>query len=110
MVHKEGTRDHELPTFAGGKMGPDVPDKLCTICGYTNPNISHYAYVQADQIATLVDLDFQTAMPHMENVSDHLASTTPCQFMCYKWENYDHPERNGPSCKFKKLALRCLKS
>ena len=115
MVHKEGTPDPELPTFAGGKMGPDMPDKLCTICGYTNPNISHYAYVQGDQIATLVDPDFQTAVPHMENVSD-LASTTPCQFMCYKCagrstgENYDHPERNGPSCKFKKLALRCLKS
>ena len=115
MVQAEAEPDPELPTFAGGKSGPDVPDKRCPLCGYSNPNISHYCYIQGSRIATLVDPDFKTAMPHMENVSD-LADTQPCQFVCYKCagraanENYEHPTRDGPSCKFKKLSLRCLRS
>ena len=115
MVQAEAEPDPELPTFAGGKMGPNVPDKRCPLCGYSNPNISHYCYIQGSRIATLVDPDFKTAMPHMENVSD-LADTQPCQFVCYKCagraanENYEHPTRDGPSCKFKKLSLRCLRS
>ena len=115
MVQAEAEPDPELPTFAGGKMGPNVPDKMCPFCGYSNPNISHYCYIEGDRIATLVDPDFQTAMPHMDNVSD-LADTQPCHFVCYKCagraanENYEHPTKDGPSCKFKKLSLRCLKS
>ena len=96
-------------------MGPELPEKVCSVCGYTNPNISHYVYIQGDRIATLVDRDFQKAMPHKEDCSN-LATREMCEFVCFRCaaratgENFDHASNGGPNTKFKKLSVRCLKS